>query len=214
MEIPHPDELTETFVSISIALGILTFVAIVAVALRLIHGKRTMALWWDDWTIVGASCLCCRSLHQYCRRYITSIWSVWVSRCAIHRSAVEQLVHKLQDEVEKAPGDGFFFMEIGKYLPAILRGETDPLSLIFRDGLVDRYYEAMLDNDHHAYPAAQIIDLLSFKNPSMRIIEIGAGTGGQTARYWRPWPRTGYRSGNSTIILISHPHPSLLPKRA
>ncbi|KAI1322483.1 lovastatin nonaketide synthase [Xylariaceae sp. FL0255] len=88
----------------------------------------------------------------------------------------------LEVEVENAPGDGFFFMKIGRSLLPILRGDTDPLNVIFRDGLADRYYEEMLNNDHHAYPAAQIIDILSFKNPGMKIMEVGAGTGGQTLR--------------------------------
>ncbi|KAF2962695.1 hypothetical protein GQX73_g10878 [Xylaria multiplex] len=60
--------------------------------------------------------------------------------------------------------------------------EVDPLDFMFRGGLVDRYYEEMLGDIHHAYPASRYIDLLSFKNPLMNILEVGAGTGGQTKR--------------------------------
>lgn len=51
---------------------------------------------------------------------------------------------------------------------------------MIHDGLADRYYEKMLASDHHVYPASRYIEILSFKNPSMRILEVGTGTGGQT----------------------------------
>ncbi|KAI0547124.1 lovastatin nonaketide synthase [Xylaria curta] len=89
---------------------------------------------------------------------------------------------RVNSEVKCAPGDGFFFIEIGEHLIDILRGEVDPLDLMFRNGLADRYYEEMLGNEHHSYPVAQFLDLLCFKNPSMKILEVGAGTGGQTTR--------------------------------
>ena len=40
----------------------------------------------------------------------------------------------------------------------------------------------MLANEHHAHPTSSKIDLLCFKNPSMTILEVDAGTGGQTLR--------------------------------
>ena len=92
--------------------------------------------------------------------------------------AREQLV----SQIENSAVDGFFFMQIGRNVTKMLRGEIDPLAFMFHDGLADRYYEKMLANDHHAYPASQYIELLSFKNPSMKILEVGAGTGGQTMR--------------------------------
>ncbi|ESZ93011.1 lovastatin nonaketide synthase [Sclerotinia borealis F-4128] len=94
------------------------------------------------------------------------------------RDARERLV----SEIENEGVDGYFFMQIGKNLKMMLSAEVDPLALMFHDGLADRYYEKMLANDHHAYPASQYIDLLSFMNPSMKILEVGAGTGGQTLR--------------------------------
>ncbi|KAE8374944.1 putative polyketide synthase [Aspergillus bertholletiae] len=82
--------------------------------------------------------------------------------------------------VESSGVDGNFFMHIGRNLIPILSGEADPLDVIFRNGLADRYYEQMLANAHHAHPANAYVDLLCFKNPSMKILEVGAGTGGQT----------------------------------
>lgn len=72
------------------------------------------------------------------------------------------------------------FMKVGRSLSKVLVGEVDPLGLIYEDQLADDFYDEMLGNKHHAYPAAQYLDILSFKNPSMKILEVGAGTGGQT----------------------------------
>ena len=89
--------------------------------------------------------------------------------------------------------EGYFFMYLGRHLVDILRGEADPLELMFGDGLADRYYEAMLANEHHAYPASAYIDLASFENPSMTILEVGAGTGGQTLRLLQHMSRDGVK---------------------
>ena len=94
------------------------------------------------------------------------------------RNAREQLI----SQVEDAGVDSYFFMHIGRNLIKVLCGEVDPLDLMFRNGLAERYYEQMLANEHHAHPTSTYIDLLCFKNPSLKIIEIGAGTGGQTTR--------------------------------
>lgn len=75
---------------------------------------------------------------------------------------------------------GKLLTRLGTNLITILRGEFDVMNLFFNDRLMDQYYEEMLDNQHHFYPVGRYIDLLAFKNPGMTILEIGAGTGGQT----------------------------------
>ncbi|PYH86334.1 hypothetical protein BO82DRAFT_380441 [Aspergillus uvarum CBS 121591] len=82
------------------------------------------------------------------------------------QSARNQLVL----DIEKTGIEGYFFMHVGRNLIAILSGDTDPLD----------YYEQMLANEHHAYPISRYLDLECFKNPSLKILEVGAGTGGQT----------------------------------
>lgn len=89
---------------------------------------------------------------------------------------------QLISQVEHSGTEGYFFMHIGQNLIKILGGEIDALDLMFRNGLADRYYEHALASEYHAHPASAYIDLLCFKNPSMNILEVGAGTGGQTLR--------------------------------
>ncbi|KAI0972147.1 lovastatin nonaketide synthase [Xylaria arbuscula] len=85
-------------------------------------------------------------------------------------------------QIEPCDDEGQFYTTICHNLIPVLCGDVDPLDLVFRDGLAERYYETMLGNEHHSYPVSSFLRLLSFKNPSMNIIEIGAGTGGQTMR--------------------------------
>ncbi|RYP89414.1 hypothetical protein DL769_000065 [Monosporascus sp. CRB-8-3] len=99
----------------------------------------------------------------------------------------------LQREVKESGVEGLFFMHLGQNLVQILRGAVEPLDLMYSDGLANRYYEAMLGNEHHAHPASAYIDLLCFKNPSMNIIEIGAGTGGQTLNLLKAMSRDGVK---------------------
>jgi len=106
----------------------------------------------------------------------------------VNHDEVEQLLknsnerEQFCDQVENFGVADFFLMHIGRNLTKVLRNELDPLELFFKNGLANRYYEEMLSNEHDSYPASVYIDLLCFKNPSMNILEVGAGTGGQTLR--------------------------------
>ncbi|THV55759.1 hypothetical protein BGAL_0004g00460 [Botrytis galanthina] len=88
--------------------------------------------------------------------------------------------NQLTVQVGNSGVEGVFFLQIGQVLSKVLRGEVDPLNVIFNDGLADRYYEEMLSNDYYTHPSSAFVELLCFKNPSMKILEVGAGTGGQT----------------------------------
>ncbi|KAE8143892.1 putative polyketide synthase [Aspergillus pseudotamarii] len=83
--------------------------------------------------------------------------------------------------VEETGIEGEFFMNIGRNLTDILSGIMDPLELMFKNDLTDRYYQQMLGNPYHTHPVTVYLDYLCFKNPSMNFLEVGAGTGGQTA---------------------------------
>lgn len=75
--------------------------------------------------------------------------------------------------------EGELCVTVGKKLPDILRGELDPLNLPFT---------GQLAQDLCSSPALAVtygkistyVDLLAHKNPSLKILEIGAGTGAAT----------------------------------
>lgn len=104
----------------------------------------------------------------------------------VNREAVRQMLHNTEkrehfmDELENSGAEGAFFVQIGRNLISILDGRTTALHLMFEAGLADRYYAEGLTDEHVCHPALAFVDLLCFKNPSMNIIEVGAGTGGQT----------------------------------
>lgn len=69
---------------------------------------------------------------------------------------------------------------MGENIPAILRGEVDPLSLLLKDDLLKEYYRSQ-DSAIRSYQhACQYADLIAHQNPALKVLEIGAGTGGTT----------------------------------
>jgi NADPH:quinone reductase-like Zn-dependent oxidoreductase/SAM-dependent methyltransferase len=79
---------------------------------------------------------------------------------------------------------------IGPELTAILTGQTDPLTLFLKDELLFRVYHA----DECARPNRYIADyakFLTFQRSAMRILEIGAGTGGTTFQVLQACSPTG-----------------------
>lgn len=73
---------------------------------------------------------------------------------------------------------------VGKALPRILTGETQPLDVMLEGNLLSRYYESgILVGPYEA--AVAYLKILTFKNPCLRILEAGAGTGGCTKWLFR-----------------------------
>lgn len=79
---------------------------------------------------------------------------------------------------EKSP-EGRLIVETGKSLLPILNGELDALDLLLAGDLVSDYYRSLTFNIC-IYRLLTYVDLVAHKNPSMDILEIGAGTGGAT----------------------------------
>ncbi|KAK7427746.1 hypothetical protein QQZ08_005684 [Neonectria magnoliae] len=65
-------------------------------------------------------------------------------------------------------------------LPEILSGELDPLQVVFESDLADIFYADLFQNLCADGRFGSILDLASHENPALRILEVGAGTGGMT----------------------------------
>ena len=89
--------------------------------------------------------------------------------------------HSLQ-EVAANSTQGCMTIRLGRRLLEILRGDIEPLSLMLEDDLLNRYYAENRGQDRVYEQAAHFIRLAAHKNPRLRILEIGAGTG-----YVLPW---------------------------
>ncbi|CRG83761.1 Lovastatin nonaketide synthase [Talaromyces islandicus] len=85
------------------------------------------------------------------------------------------------ERVSAANSQGFMFVHLGKNLPSILRGEQDPLQFLFKDDYIHAYYRET--NDRPCFGQwDRYLQIYAAKNPKMRILEIGAGTGATTTQ--------------------------------
>ena len=84
--------------------------------------------------------------------------------------------HSLQ-EVAANSAQGCMTIRLGRKLLEILRGDIEPLSLMLEDDLLNRYYAENRGQDRVYEQVARFVRLAAHKNPRLRILEIGAGTG-------------------------------------
>ncbi|KAH6648947.1 polyketide synthase [Truncatella angustata] len=85
----------------------------------------------------------------------------------------------IEEQVKRAGPIGEMLAHIGPHLAEILRGEVDALSLLQEDNHLEKLYS------HGSYDRcnrqlAKYVQLLQFKNPNMRILEIDPGTANTT----------------------------------
>lgn len=134
--------------------------------------------------------LCCLGphLHQYVKwssfqleRFhagslpnLSSSHSKWIS-LEHDMEYREILVSQLESTKQ-----GKFFVRIGRSLLPILKGELDPLAFMFQDGWVPEFYREINKNVVCYEPFNEYIDLMSHKNPGLKVLEVGAGTGATT----------------------------------
>ncbi|KAL9093844.1 MAG: hypothetical protein Q9165_003767 [Trypethelium subeluteriae] len=81
----------------------------------------------------------------------------------------------------KTSGDeGRLLAQVGENLHGIFMQEVDPLSVMMSDDRLARYYRNNVRMARQYAQGASYINLLAHKNPHLKILEIGAGTGGAT----------------------------------
>ncbi|KAF4991292.1 hypothetical protein FDECE_14091, partial [Fusarium decemcellulare] len=91
--------------------------------------------------------------------------------------------HAFVDQVAAQSLQGHFNAQVGRHLPAIVNEQADALDVIFRrDDGVWRIYEESLFFSRSNNQLAELVHRLSHQNPSLRILEVGAGTGGGTSK--------------------------------
>ncbi|KAF4462832.1 polyketide synthase [Fusarium albosuccineum] len=91
--------------------------------------------------------------------------------------------HDFVDQVAARSLQGHFNAQVGRHLPAIINGQADALDVIFRrDDGVWRIYEESIFFSRSNNQLAELVHRLSHQNPSLRILEVGAGTRGGTSK--------------------------------
>ncbi|KAH9990456.1 ketoacyl-synt-domain-containing protein [Xylariaceae sp. FL0662B] len=72
------------------------------------------------------------------------------------------------------------YPHVARALPAIIAGEVDPLEIIFESEYAKIFYASLFQPLCGDGRLSRFIDLAAHENPPLRILEVGAGTGGMT----------------------------------
>ena len=103
------------------------------------------------------------------------------SQMADWRRADEGERNDFLESVKNADDCGQMMCTFGERLPQIFRKEIDPLSIMFSEDMLEKYYSSYLGlQKGYAICSRWIGHYLSHQNPAMKILEIGAGTGSTT----------------------------------
>ncbi|KAH7265653.1 uncharacterized protein BKA55DRAFT_590873 [Fusarium redolens] len=87
---------------------------------------------------------------------------------------------ELAKKVASFSAEGEMICRMGENLIPILRQEADPLTLMLENDLLYDLYRTALGTDRCYEQMSKVIQKLSHKQPDLKILEIGAGTGGAT----------------------------------
>ncbi|KAF8850740.1 hypothetical protein BDZ45DRAFT_184816 [Acephala macrosclerotiorum] len=87
---------------------------------------------------------------------------------------------KLFTRVINSGPEGALTSRIGSNLVGILRKEVDALQLMFGDELLDSYYRELHGTESLHHLLHPYLEMYTHKNVNLKILEIGAGTGGTT----------------------------------
>ncbi|KAL2826378.1 hypothetical protein BJY01DRAFT_256002 [Aspergillus pseudoustus] len=95
------------------------------------------------------------------------------------RQKIQRLIQELSNPADY---EGLMFVRMGTALPRDLHGEIEPLTLMMEDNLLSDYYNVALGTPQTYPQVTRFVLLQSHKCPNLDYLEIGAGTGGATAR--------------------------------
>ncbi|KAG8415985.1 Type I Iterative PKS [Metarhizium acridum] len=126
-----------------------------------------------------------KSLPDFLQRYYAWMQAVWnyekyTSLLAAHpRFANPETRPAYVEEFIARNPTGELLSETSKAIVPILQGKMNGLDFLFNSGLADRFYSSSV-HDLAYNRISSFVDLKAHKNPELKILEIGAGTGGAT----------------------------------
>ena len=127
-----------------------------------------------------------QTCHQKMHRWLKSEYETAVQGDGLRMQTPEwtSLDEATKDrflmEVRQLGPAGELLCKMGEALPAICRQEIDPLSIMFENELLSRWYRSNASLNCGYARNQRFVDLLGHQNPYLNIIEIGGGTAGTT----------------------------------
>ena len=123
--------------------------------------------------------------YRHLARWIEAKYAAGISGdlvCQTHDWSIvdDKTIEETLRAASSTGANGEMIVKLGRNLNRILTQAIDPLSLMLEDDLLDRYYEAYMNQDGLNRRVGQYMHLNGFKSPGQKILEIGAGTGGTT----------------------------------
>ncbi|KAI1167690.1 hypothetical protein F5B18DRAFT_600946, partial [Nemania serpens] len=106
-------------------------------------------------------------------------------RHPLWQASWDNMTQESIDELKQSQHNGQIDLELlhhlGPRLPAIVRGTEPALQVLKTDGMIDKLYSEGFGVPETNHRLGTTLDHLAHKHPRLRILEIGAGTGGSTA---------------------------------
>lgn len=103
-------------------------------------------------------------------------WHDWLS----HLPAAAKSTSKLWETVASLGPEGSVIAKLCQQLAPIVKGEVDPLHILFADDTLSDYYRLENPPREVIRGVQGYVDCMAHANPNLRVVEIGAGTGGMT----------------------------------
>ncbi|KAF2816383.1 uncharacterized protein BDZ99DRAFT_542807 [Mytilinidion resinicola] len=103
----------------------------------------------------------------------------WKSLLATKKNGPEAR-EQLWKKVESFGPEGKLIVRLSRVLLPIMRGEVDPLQVLFSDETLPDYYRCENPPPEVQNGIQKYVDWMAHMNPHMKVLEIGAGTGGMT----------------------------------
>ncbi|KAF4443314.1 polyketide synthase [Fusarium austroafricanum] len=101
-------------------------------------------------------------------------------QCQEADALTEEQIESRLTEVDSVLPAWKLYTTCARRLPEILAGELDPLQVVFESDQADIFYSNLFQNLCADGRLNHLLDLASHENPALRILEVGAGTGGMT----------------------------------
>lgn len=116
-------------------------------------------------------------------RHMTELLTTGKHQWAHH----EWVNDKIEDVREAIVAKGFtessdvqIMLLVGETMPRVFAGETTMLQHFRESGLLDKYYAEGFGTKQTVIWVGEVVKQLTDRNPHLRLLEIGAGTGGAT----------------------------------